>query len=588
MIFLLIGGVEALIMRIQLSRPDLAILPPEMYDQIFSMHGITMIYWYAAPILSAFSVYVIPLMIGTRDMAYPRLNAFAYWAFLLSGVLLYIAPCMGEAPHAGWFAYAPYTSAFYSAGHGMDFYSYSLIFLTISTTAGAVNFIVTILRLRAPGMTISRMPLLCYSTGTISLAIIFSMPALSAVLICLELDRQWGTHFFDVAQGGNVLMWQQLFWFFGHPWVYVIFIPAMGMLSMIVPVFSRRPIVGYPYVAMATFLTGVVGFGVWMHHMFSVGMSDMAMSFFSAGSMLVSIFTVIQIFAWVVTMWKGKVVLKTPMYFAIGAIVVLIIGGLNGTYTGIIPVDWQVHATYFIIAHIHYVLVGGNVLPVFAGLYYWYPKMTGRMMNETLGKWSFWVMFIGFNVGFFPMHLLGLGGMPRRIYTYAPGLGFGNLNMVVTVGSFVFGIGILLTVINYIYSQKHGEIAGKDPWRSDTLEWALDSPPAPYAVVHVPTIVSRNPLWDDHDEFYDPDNERVLDRGRDVIATTWLDAIPVGVSQMPEPSLIPLLLSIALFVLFLALVFMWMWLALAAVIVSFIFMAFWAWPEKTEGGEEAA
>ena len=587
MIFLLIGGVEALIMRIQLSRPDQAILPPEMYDQLFTMHGITMIFWYASPILSGFSNFVIPLMIGSRDMAYPRLNAFGYWSFLLSGILVYIAPCMGQAPHAGWFAYAPYTTAAYSAGHGMDFFSYALIFLTISTTAGAINFIVTILRLRAPGMTISKMPLLCYSTGTVSCVIIFAMPALSAALVMLELDRQWGTHFFDVAHGGNVLMWQQLFWFFGHPWVYVIFIPAMGILSMIFPVFSRRPIVGYPYLALSTVLTGLVGFGVWMHHMFSVGMSNMAMSFFSAGSMLVSIFTPIQIFAWLATMWRGKVVLKTPMYFALGAVAVLVIGGLNGTYTGVIPVDWQVHNTYFILAHIHYVLVGGNVLPVFAAFYYWYPKMTGRMMSERLGKWSFWIMMLGFNVGFFPMHLLGLAGMPRRIYTYAPGLGFGHLNMVVTVGSYIFAIGILISVFNYFYSLKHGEIAGKNPWNADTLEWALDSPPAPYAVAHIPIVTSRNPLWDNHDEFFDPDNERVFDQGREVPATSWLDAIPLGIAQMPAPTLAPLLLALALFLFFLALVFTWMWVALAGVILTFAGGAYWAWPKKEAEGARA-
>lgn len=581
MIFLLIGGVEALIMRIQLFRPDQAILPPEMYDQLFTMHGITMIFWYASPILSGFSNYVIPLMIGSRDMAYPRVNALSYWTFLLSGILVYIGPCMGQAPHAGWFAYAPYTTAAYSAGHGMDFFSYALIFLTISTTVGAINFIVTILRLRAPGMTISKMPLLCYSTGTISCAIIFSMPSLSAALMMLELDRQWGTHFFDVAHGGNVLMWQQLFWFFGHPWVYVIFIPAMGMLSMIFPVFSRRPIVGYPYVALSTVLTGIVGFGVWMHHMFSVGMSDMAMSFFSAGSMLVSIFTPIQIFAWLATMWKGRVVLKTPMYFALGAVAVLVIGGLNGTYTGVIPVDWQVHGTYFVLAHIHYVLVGGNVLPVFAGLYYWYPKMTGRMLSERLGKWSFWIMMLGFNIGFFPMHLLGLAGMPRRVYTYAPDLGFGHLNMVVTVGSFVFAIGILISLCNFLYSKKHGEIAGKNPWNAETLEWALDSPPAPYAVAHIPVVVSRNPLWDDHDEFFDPQNERVFDQGRVVPATSWLDAIPLGTAQMPGPTLAPLLLALALFLFFLAMVFTWMWVALAGLILTFASGAYWAWPKKT-------
>jgi heme/copper-type cytochrome/quinol oxidase subunit 1 len=520
-------------------------------------------------------------MIGARDMAYPRLNAFTYWTFLLSAILLYISPFLGQAPHAGWFAYVPYTNIQYSPGRGLDFYALSLLLLTISTTGGAINFITTILRMRAPGMSLSKMPLLCYSTGTISFAILFSLPALSANCVFLELDRHWGTHFFHIAGGGRVLLWQQLFWFFGHPWVYVIFIPAMGMLSMIIPVFARRPIVGYPYVAISTVLTGLVGFGVWLHHMFSVGMSNMAMSFFSAGSMLISIFTVVQVFAWVATIWKGRLVMTTAMYYALGSVACLVIGGLSGVYTGIIPVDWQVHNTYFIPAHIHYVLIGANVFPVFAGLYYWMPKMTGRMMNETAGKWSFWVMFIGFNVGFFPMHLLGLAGMPRRIYTYPAALGLGPVNMLVTCGSFVFGIGILISIINFLVSTRSGRIAGRNPWNADTLEWDTDSPPAPYATVHIPTVVSRSPLWDDHEEEYDPDDSRILDDGRQTLSTTWLDAEPFAISQMPGDSIIPLLAAIALSVFFCAMVFELLWLALAGLIATFASCCVWLWPHPS-------
>ncbi len=582
MAFLCIGGVEALIMRVQLARPEQALMSPEMYNQLFTMHGVTMIFWYASPILSGFSNYLIPLMIGSRDMAYPRLNAFTYWSFLLSGILLYIGMFMGQAPHGGWFAYVPYTNITYSPAHGMDFFAIALIFLTISTTAGAINFIVTIARLRAPGMSINKMPLLCYSTGTISFALIFALPALTVDLVFLELDRHWGTHFFKVSGGGNVLMWQQLFWFFGHPWVYVIFIPAMGMLSMIIPVFSRRPIVGYPYVAMATVLTGLVGFGVWLHHMFSVGMSNMAMSFFSAGSMLVSIFTIIQVFAWIATIWRGRTVLTAAMYYAMGSVALLIIGGLNGVYTAIIPVDWQVHDTYFVVAHIHYVLIGANVFPVFAGFYYWLPKMMGRMMNERLGKLSFWVMFIGFNVGFFPMHLLGLAGMPRRIYTYAPGLGLSGLNMTTTIGAFIFGIGILISFYNFAVSRRFGRIAGKNPWNADTLEWETDSPPAPYATIHIPTVVSRHPLWDDHEEEEDPEGSRVLDRGRQTPATTWLDGEPFAISQMPGETIAPLLLALSLFILCIALVFQLLWLALAGLILTFASACYWLWPDERE------
>ena len=578
MVLLLIGGIEAFIMRVQLARPNEAVLTPEMYDQIFTMHGVTMIFWYASPILSGFSIFLIPLLIGARDMAYPRLNAFTYWSFLFSAILLYVSPFMGEAPHAGWFAYTPYTLSKYSPGYGMDFYAFALILLTISTTGAAINFITTILRHRCPGMSISKMPILCYSTGTISVAALFSLPALSACLIFMELDRHWGTHFFRVAGGGETLMWQELFWFFGHPWVYIIFIPALGMISMMIPAFTRRALVGYPYIAISTVLTGVVGFSVWLHHMFAVGMSDMVMSFFSAGSMLVSIFTVVQIFAWVATFWKGRLVMTTTMYYILGSILTLVIGGLSGVYTGIIPVDWQVHDTYFVVAHIHYVLMGGNVFPVFAGLYFWLPKMTGKMMNEKAGKWSFWIMFLGFNVGFFPMHTLGFAGMPRRIYTYADGLGLGSQNMFLTVGAFVFGIGILISILNFLICMKKGEPAGDNPWNSDSLEWSMSSPPPAYAYVHLPTVVSRNPLWDDHDEFFDPDDFRLLDNGRQTISSTWIEAEPFAIAQMPAESGAPLLMAFLLFVFFLLLCFQLLWAAVGVFVASFFCGCYWLWP----------
>ncbi|HEY4010396.1 MAG TPA: cytochrome c oxidase subunit I [Acidobacteriaceae bacterium] len=576
--FLLIGGVEALIMRIQLSHSNLAVLSPEAYDQIFTMHGVTMIFWYASPILSGFAVYLIPLMIGARDMAFPRLNAFTYWTYLLSGILLYISPVLGQAPHAGWFAYAPYTLTKYSPSLGMDFYVLSLLLLTLSTTGGAVNFIVTILHLRAPGMAISRMPLFLYSTLTISTVILFALPALTADCIFLELDRRWGTHFFKIAGGGDIFLWQQLFWFFGHPWVYVIFLPATGMLSLIIPVFSRRPIVGYPFVAIATVLTGVVGFGVWLHHMFTVGMSDIAMSFFSAGSMTISVFTTIQVFSWLATIWKGRPVATASMYFAVGSVVLLVIGGLSGVFTGVIPVDWQAHNTYFVVAHIHYVLIGSNLFPVFAGFYYWLPKMTGRMMNEKLGKLSFWVMFLGFNVGFFPMHILGLMGMPRRIFTYNSGLGFDSWNLVVTIGAFVLGIGILISIINLLVSLRHGPHAGPNPWHSDGLEWTTSSPPKPYGSAHIPLVATRHPLWDDFEEEEDPDDDRVLDAGRLTPSTTVLDAVPIAISTIPEDSLTPLLSSLTLFGFFLFMAFQMVWAALGMIALTVLIFAVWMWP----------
>ena len=582
-LFLIIGGVEALIMRIQLMHANETFVTPEMYNQLFSMHGITMIFWYASPILTGFSVYLVPLMAGARDIAYPRLNSFTYWSYLFSGILLYIGPMIGQGPHAGWFSYMPYTNIVYSPTHGIDFYAISLIFLGISTTGGAINFIITILRFRAPGMAISKMPLFLYSTLTISCTIIFAMPALTLACIFMELERRWGMHFFGIASGGNPLLWQQLFWFFGHPWVYVIFLPATGMVSIIIPVFSRRPIVGYTYVALSTILTGAVGFSVWLHHMFTVGMSDLTMSFFSAGSMMISVFTTVTIFAWLATVWKGRPIATAAMLYALGSVALLVIGGLSGVVTGIIPVDWQLHNTYYVVAHIHYVLIGANVFPVFAGLYYWLPKMTGRMMNERLGKWSFWVMFIGFNVGFFPMHIVGLMGMPRRIYTYSANLGLQPMNELMTYGAFMLGVGILISIINLFYSLRKGEVAGNNPWNSDGLEWAMSSPPPAYEVFRIPAVSTRHPLWDDFDEDADPDNKRVLSHARLTITSSLLDAEPLAAASMANLTLVPMFLALALFGMFLALVFQLMWICLAGIIATFLLGCYWLWPRPIKG-----
>lgn len=577
--FLLVGGAEALVMRVQLAASDLTLLNAEAYNQLFSMHGITMIFWYAAPILSGFGNYLVPLLLGSRDMAFPRLNAFSYWVFLLSGLYLYAGYAIGQGPDAGWFAYAPYTLTQYSPGAGMDFYALSLIFLTVSTTAGAINFIVTILRHRAPGMGINRMPLMMFSTLTTSVLVVLALPALTAACVMLELDRQWGTHFFDVSMGGNPLLWQHSFWFFGHPWVYIVFLPATGMISMLLPVMARRPIVGYVYVALATVMTGVVGMGVWVHHMFATGMNHMSMSLFSAASMTISIFSAVQVFAWLATLWYGRPVMTCALLFALGFIALFVIGGLSGVATALIPFDWQLTDTYFVVAHLHYVLIGANLFPVMAAFHYWLPKISGRLINERVGRWSFWLMFLGFNAGFFPMHLTGLAGMPRRIYTYGAEMGWDGPNFLVTCGAFVFALGVLVGVANILVSLRRGQPAGANPWRADTLEWAMPSPPPAYAFVRIPVVHSRHPLWDGHDEMEDPRDERRLDEGRYTLSTSWLDARPRAIAKMPEDTSAPLWLALALTGLFAALLLKALVAMAVLAAATLLLIAYWLWPE---------
>jgi len=578
-VLLLVGGIEAVLMRVQLIGPERRLLAPEAYNQVMTMHGMTMIFWYAAPILSGFGNYLVPLLAGSRDMSFPRLNAFSYWMFLLSGVLLYGSLLFGQAPDAGWFAYVPLAARRYSAGLGMDFYPAAVTALTISTTAGAINFIVTIFKHRAPGMTFGRMPLFLYSTGTTAFLSVLALPALTAACVFLELDRRWGTHFFQARGGGDPVLWQHLFWFFGHPWVYIVFLPATGMVSMLLPVYARRPIVGHRFVAVSTVMTGVVGMGVWVHHMFAIGMSHAPMSFFSAASMVISLFSTIQIFCWVATLWSGQPVRTTSLLFALGFIATFVIGGLSGVVTAVIPFDWQVHDTYFVVAHLHYVLIGANVFPVFAALYHWWPKMSGRLLDERLGRRSFWLMFVGFNLGFFPMHLSGLLGMRRRVYTYTPEDGLGGLNVLTTLGALLLAAGVVVTLVNLWICRRRGRPAGANPWQGDTLEWSMASPPPAYAFLRMPVVRTSNPLWDGHDPFDDPRDDRALMHGRETISTTAVGAEPEAITHGEKDTVLPLVLATAITATFAIVLTKQLWLTGVGIAACVVLAALWLWPE---------
>jgi heme/copper-type cytochrome/quinol oxidase subunit 1 len=470
----------------------------------------------------------------------------------------------------------------YDPGLNIDVYALGLIFLGISTTVGAINFIVSLMRTRAPGMSINRMPILVWGTLTASVANLFAVPALSAACLLLWLDRTFGMHFYDPHAGGQPLLWQHLFWVFGHPWVYALVLPAMGIVSDALPSFCRRPLVGYTAVALATVTTMVVGFGVWVHHMFATGLPGLALSFFGAASMIIAIPSAVSVFAWLGTIWTGRPVFKTPFFYFAGFILLFVIGGVSGFMTAAVPLDWQLTDTYFVVAHLHYVLLGINVFPVIGGLYYWFPKITGRMTDERLGRWSFWVSFVGFNLAFFPMHLSGLRGMPRRIYTYPADMGWNLANLVTSIGSAVFAVGVLITLYNLVVSRRRGAPAGPNPWDAATLEWSVSSPPPSYNFRRIPIVASRHPLWEDRLDHVAArsvlESDIILDHGRETVATTILDAEADAILKMPDDSLAPLLLALALTVGFFGLLTHLWWLACAAAAAAGLVTAAWLAP----------
>ncbi|MGN6217647.1 MAG: cytochrome c oxidase subunit I [Solirubrobacterales bacterium] len=565
------GGVEALLIRTQLIGPNESTLSPATFNEMMSTHGTTMIFFVVVPMsLGAVGHDLIPLMIGARDMAFPRLNALSYWIFLCAGTFLYVGVFTGNAPSAGWFDYVPLASKAYSPGPGIDYYALSLLFVGISTTLGAINAIVTIFKLRAPGMSLNRMPLFCFAFLAVSFALIFALPALSTALILLELERLLGFHFFIPAAGGDPILWQNLFWIFGHPEVYIIILPAFGIATSIIPTFVRRKMVAFPLVALAEILVAFLGFGVWAHHMFAVGLASATTIYFAAASLVIVIPSGIQLFAWITTIVTGTPRFKTPFLWIIGFIVLFIMGGLSGVMFAAIPFDQQTTDTYFVVAHFHYVIFGAAVFPLLGGMYYWFPKVTGRMYYETWGKVSFWLTFIGTNITFFPMHILGLDGMPRRNYTYGPEMGWTGLNLIETLGAYLLGLGLLSVFANLAVSLFKGEEAGNDPWEGDTLEWSTTSPPPEYNYPVIPKVSSPYAMWDKEDREEDARN---LERGRKTLeghhetpASTAVDAEWDEILEMPSHSAWPPLLALAMAAVF-AMILLQQWLA-AAIFVA--------------------
>jgi cytochrome c oxidase subunit 1/cytochrome c oxidase subunit I+III len=494
--FFLVGGLEAMAIRTQLALPNLKFLAPETYDQIFTMHGTTMIFLVVMPALIGFGVYLVPLMIGASAVAFPRLNALGFWLLICGGFLLNFSFLAGGAPDAGWFSYAPLSERTYSPHAGLDYWALGLLLLSIGTIAAAINFVVTIATLRAPGMTIRRLPLFVWMTLVNAVLILFALPALNAALVMLLTDRLLQAHFFDPARGGSPLLWQHYFWIFGHPEVYIMILPAFGMISEIIPVFSRKPIFGYGFMAASTLAIAFLSYGVWVHHMFAVALGRIIISVFAASSMLIAVPTGVKIFGWTATLVGGSIRFTTAMLFAVAFLLEFTIGGLSGVAFATVPIDWQLTDTYFVVAHFHYVLFGGTAFALFGGVYYWFPKITGRRLDETLGKWNFWLVVIGFNLTFFVQHFLGLLGMPRRVYTYPDLPWWGVLNMISSLGAVILVFGVLVFGVNLAASLIFGARAGNDPWDAWTLEWATASPPPLENFEQLPLVRSRRPLWD--------------------------------------------------------------------------------------------
>ena len=576
-IFFLLAGLEAAVMRAQLARPENDVLGPDAYNQFFTMHGTTMMFLFAVPIMIALGIYLVPLMVGTRNICFSRLNALGYWTFLIGGVLLYSAFAVNSGPDAGWFAYVPLAGPQYGIGKRVDIWAQMITFTEIAALIAAVELIVTIFKQRAPGMSLNRIPIFVWTILVTSFMVLFAMPAVAVVSQFLAADRLISTHFFNPAEGGDALLWQHLFWFFGHPEVYIMFLPGTGIISSLLPAFTRRPVYGYPAIVLSVIATGFMAFGLWVHHMFATPVPQLGQTFFTAAGAMIAIPNGVQIFCWIATIWTGRPVFRTPFLFALGAIIILVVGGLTGVMVASVPFDLQVHDTYFVVAHLHYVILGGVVFPLFAGLYYWFPKFTGRMLNESAGRWHFWLMFIGVNVTFFPMHQLGLEGMPRRIYTYLEGTGWGGLNLVASIGAAIIFTSVAIFLVNALHSWRRGSIAPSNPWDADTLEWATTSPPPSYNFAYIPVVRSRNTLWEVGDTR--PVVTGLSTERPETLVTTLLDAEPDARHADPGPSIWPFILALTIGVFFIVLIFS-TWGFVIGSLLSFGALAGWAWPRR--------
>jgi cytochrome c oxidase subunit I+III len=587
--FLLLGGsFDSFVMRLQLAVPENSLVSPELYNELFTNHGTVVMFLVILPIFEGFAVLLLPLLLGTREMPFPRLGAFSYWTFLLGGLLYYSSTLFRAVPNAGWFAYTPLSGLEFSPDLALDFWVLGLGVAEVAAIAAGIEIIIGVLKMRAPGMTLSRMPVFAWAVLVMAFMILFAFTTLIIASLLLELDRGFGTQFFNPERGGSSLLWQHLFWIFGHPEVYIQFVPATGVVSMIVVTFARRRIVGYTWLVGSLVAIGFLSFSLWAHHMFAVGLPTLVLSFFAAASMVIALPAGVQFVSWLATIWAGRPVWKTPFLFVVGFLVIFVVGGITGVMVAAPPFDQQAHDSYFVVGHLHYVLIGGVAFPIFAGVYYWFPKFTGRMLDERVGRWNFWLLFIGTNLAFFPMHIVGLLGMPRRVYTYEAGLGWEPYNLLSSIGVLVILLGIAVFILNVARSYRRGEPAGNNPWGADTLEWATTSPPAEHGWSILPIVRSRHPLWD-QDELHRGDErlERFVQglsrwplRWRAAVIVGTADARPQEVFRVANPSIWPLVAGCGLVLIFVAELIKLRWgIAVGAVIVTAAVVA-WNWPQE--------